>query len=280
MSATKRTILITGCTQSSIGSTLAKEFAALGYKVYATARRVSNMGDLASTKNITLLALDVSSSESITAVRDQIQSETNGHLDMLYHNAGYRSLAMAAETPPVEAQRILAVNLLGIVEMNRQFADMVIAARGTIVFTSSLSAFTPHPSHALYCASKAALHIYAGALRIEMKPFGVSVVLVNTGGIKTEMSSQRLELQADSRYKYLEAKINHAWDVIGGGQVTAEEYARYVVRRITRGSAKTIWYGNHTWTVWLVEHLNLQWAYDLYYGRIYGLDTEAPKKEV
>ncbi|KAJ0413591.1 hypothetical protein BJY00DRAFT_319642 [Aspergillus carlsbadensis] len=157
------------------------------------------MGDLSSTANITLLALDISSTESITALRHEIQSQTNGRLDILYHNAGYRSLAMAAETSAAEAQKMLGVNLLGIVEMNRQFADMLIAAAGTIVFTGSLSAFTSHPSQALYGASKAALRMYVGALRIEMRPFGVRVVLVNTGGVKTEMSSQRIELQAGER---------------------------------------------------------------------------------
>ncbi|KAL2842021.1 hypothetical protein BJY01DRAFT_216942 [Aspergillus pseudoustus] len=274
---TQKSILITGCTKSSIGYALAQEFAALNYKVYATARKVSNMGDLASTRpNITLLALDVSSPDSIAAVKQQVALETAGKLDIIYHNAGYRVLAMAAETPLSETQKTFDANLFGIVEMNRQFADMLVAAKGTIVFTSSLSAYTPHPSHALYCASKAALHIYAGALRTEMKPFGIRVVLVNTGGVKTDMSSQRIELQPDSHYRYLEGKINDAWDAIGQGQMTVEEYAKQVVRKIAKSKATVIWSGSHTWSIWLAEHLNLQWVYDVYFARLYGLNNAAP----
>ncbi|KAL2871275.1 NAD(P)-binding protein [Aspergillus lucknowensis] len=278
MVPTQKTVLITGCTQSSIGYMLAKEFASLNYKVYATARKISNMADLGATKNITLLALDVSSPESITAVRDQIASETNGTLDILYHNAGYRTMAMATETSLEDSRKIFDANLLGIIEMNRQFADIVIASKGSIVFTSSLAAFMPHPSQSVYCASKAALHIYAGALRIEMKPFGVKVVLVNTGVIKTAMASQRMELSSGSRYKYLESKINQAWDVLDKGQTTPEEYARYVVGKVTRSNAQVIWAGSHSWVVWFAEHLNLGWVYDIHLSRLYGLNAAAPTK--
>lgn len=196
MFSTPKSVLITGCTKSSIGYMLAKEFAALKYNVYATARRTSNMDDLGATENITLLELDVTSPESIAAVKSKIQSATNNRLDMIYHNAGYRSMAMLVEASMSESEKIFNTNVLGVVEMNRQFADMIIAAKGTIVFTSSLSAYTPNPSHGMYCASKAALHIYAATLRTEMKPFGVRVVLVNTGNVKTAMSSQRLELRS------------------------------------------------------------------------------------
>jgi NAD(P)-dependent dehydrogenase (short-subunit alcohol dehydrogenase family) len=61
------------------------------------------MGDLGSVPNITLLALDVTSRESLLAAHAQISKETDGKLDILYHNAGYRSLGMAVETSLVEA---------------------------------------------------------------------------------------------------------------------------------------------------------------------------------
>ncbi|KAL4930275.1 uncharacterized protein BDV17DRAFT_259321 [Aspergillus undulatus] len=80
---------------------------------------------------------------------------------------------MATETSLAEAQKTFEANMLGIVEMDRQIADMLIRSKGKIVFTSSLSRIRRTRRIALYCASKAALRIYAGALRIEMKPFGV-----------------------------------------------------------------------------------------------------------
>jgi 1-acylglycerone phosphate reductase len=188
------TVLITGCTKGSIGYSLAKEFAARNYHVYATTRRIQTMGDLDSVPNITLLALDVTSRESLLAAHAQISKETDGKLDILYHNAGYRSLGMAVETSLDEARKMFNANFFGILEMNEIFADLVIASKGKIVFTGSVSGYTPHPSQSVYCASKAALELYARTLRIEMKPFSVRVVFVNTAAVNTGMSSERISL--------------------------------------------------------------------------------------
>lgn len=190
----KPTVLITGCTRGGIGYSLAKEFAARDYYVYATSRHVQTMGDLSSVPNITLLALDVTSRESLLAAHAQIAKETNGKLDILYHNAGYRSLGMAVETSYDEAFKMFNANLFGIIEMNRIFADLVIASKGKIVFTGSVSGYTPHPSQSVYNSSKAALELYARTLRIEMKPFSVRVVFVLTAAVNTGMSTDRVNL--------------------------------------------------------------------------------------
>jgi 1-acylglycerone phosphate reductase len=192
----KPTVLITGCTKGSIGYSLAKEFAARNYHVYATSRRIQSMGDLSTIQNITLLPLDVTSLESIREAHAKITKETDGKLDILYHNAGYRSLAMAIETSFEEAFKMFNANLFGILEMNKIFAPMVVAAKGKIVFTGSVSGYTPHPSQAVYNSSKAAVELYARTLRIEMRPLGVRVVFVNTAGVNTGMSSDRLVLSA------------------------------------------------------------------------------------
>jgi 1-acylglycerone phosphate reductase len=190
----KRTVLITGCTKGGIGYSLAKEFAALGWHVYATTRRISSMEGLSSIPNITLLELDITSRESILSVHSKITSETGGKLDILYHNAGYRSLGLAVESTAEEAFKMFNTNFLGILEMNRLFADMVIRAKGKFIFTGSVSGYTPHPTSSVYVATKAALAIYAETLRIEMKPFDVEVVHVATAAVNTGMTSARLEI--------------------------------------------------------------------------------------
>lgn len=83
--------------------------------------------------------------------------------------------------------------------MNSVFADMVIKAKGRIVFTGSVSGYTPHPSQAVYNSSKAAVELYAKTLRIEMRPFGVRVMFVLTAAVNTGMSSERVKL-AKSRF--------------------------------------------------------------------------------
>ncbi len=101
---------------------------------------------------------------------------------------------MGIETSFEEAFKMLNTNLFGILEMNRVFTPMVIATRGKIVFTGSISSYTPQPSQSVYNASKAAVELYARTLGIEMQPFGVRVVLVNTAGVNTGMSSDRVVL--------------------------------------------------------------------------------------
>lgn len=78
--------------------------------------------------------------------------------------------------------------------MNNVFADMVIKTKGKIVFTGSVSGYTPHPTSSVYVASKAALSMYAETLRIEMKPFGVKVIHVATAAVNTGMPAARLDI--------------------------------------------------------------------------------------
>jgi 1-acylglycerone phosphate reductase len=185
---------------------LPKNFARQNYHVYATARKLANMGDLASTSpdRITPLALDVRSPAAIQSVYTQIQRDTGGKLDILYHNAGYRSLAMATEASCDESMKMFNTNVFGVIKDTRIFADLVVAAKGKMVFTGSVSGYTPHPSQSVYCSSTAALELYVRTLRIEMRPFDVQVILVNTGATKTGMSSQRVDL--------VEGKIRSAID--------------------------------------------------------------------
>ena len=195
----KRTVLITGCTKGSIGYSLAKEFAAQDYQVFATTRNVTSMADLSTIPNITLLPLDITSRASVLSAHSIITQQTGGKLDILYHNAGYRSLGMAIESPVDEAYKMFNTNLFGILLVNSVFADMVIKAKGKIVFTGSVSGYTPHPSQAVYNSSKAAVELYAKTLRTEMRPFGVKVIFVLTAAVNTGMSSARVKL-AESRF--------------------------------------------------------------------------------
>jgi 1-acylglycerone phosphate reductase len=196
------TVLITGCTKGSIGYSLAKEFAAQDYHVFATTRKIASMDDLSTIPNITLLPLDITSRDSVLSAHSIISKQTGGQLDILYHNAGYRSLGMAIESSVDEAFKMFNANLFGILLVNSIFADMVIKSKGKIVFTGSVSGYTPHPSQSVYIASKAAVELYAKTLRTEMKPFGVSVVFVLTAAVRTGMSSERVTL-AESEFFHL-----------------------------------------------------------------------------
>lgn len=277
----KPIVLITGCTKGSIGYSLAKEFAARDYHVYASSRRIVTMGDLVDVPNVTALALDVTDRDSLLAAHTQISRETGGRLDILYHNAGYRSLAMAIETSSREAFKMFNANFFGIVEMNAIFADLVIAARGKIVFTGSVSGYTPHPSQSVYNSSKSAVALYARTLRIEMKPFGVRVVFVQTAAVSTGMSTDRVVLAPNSFYKYLESKINAAWTDLEGDTLEPAVYARTVVAKVVKATPpNTIWCGGGAFTVWAVESLGAHWLYPLAFSKMFGLNDVVPPRKL
>jgi NAD(P)-dependent dehydrogenase (short-subunit alcohol dehydrogenase family) len=135
-----KTVLITGCTDNSIGSGLSKAFAARGLRVFAAARSTSSMSSLAAVPNVTLLELDVTSPESIAAAVKTISSETGGTLDYLFNNAGVVYRSAAVETDDRMARRLFDVNFWGVVDMCRAFAHLVVEAKGTIINHGSLNA--------------------------------------------------------------------------------------------------------------------------------------------
>jgi 1-acylglycerone phosphate reductase len=186
------TVLITGCTDGSIGHSLALSFARQGYHVFATARRLSAMSSLKTFPNVTLLELDVTSPESIRAVHGAVSAATSDRLDILYNNAGVRFVAMGIDSTFKIAQDTMTANFSDIVEMVHVFSGLVIASKGKIVFTSSGAGKLPVPTQVLYNASKAALDMYARILRIEMQPLGVRVINVITGQIGTSEWTAKL----------------------------------------------------------------------------------------
>jgi 1-acylglycerone phosphate reductase len=186
------TVLVTGCTDGSIGHGLVLSFARHGYHVFATARRMSAMSSLNDVPNIALLELDVTSPESIKKVHTAVSSATSGRLDILYNNAGVRYPAMGIDTTYKNAMDTISVNFSAIVEMVHVFSDLLIASKGKIVFTSSGAGQLPVPTQVTYNASKAALDMYARTLRLEMKPLGVGVINVITGNIATAKSVEPL----------------------------------------------------------------------------------------
>jgi 1-acylglycerone phosphate reductase len=187
------TVLITGCTDGSIGHGLVLSFARQGYHVFATARRLSAMASLQGMPNVTLIELDVTSPESIRTVHGAVSTATSGQLDILYNNAGIRFVAMGIDSTHGTATDTMAVNFCGVVEMVHAFSGMIISSKGKIVFTSSGAGQAPVPTQALYNASKAALDMYAKTLRIEMQPLGVGVINVITGQIATAANTAGMQ---------------------------------------------------------------------------------------
>jgi 1-acylglycerone phosphate reductase len=275
-----KTVLITGCSEGTIGNSLAIEFAKRGWRVYATARNVTSISNLTSRSNIVTLGLDITKLESTLAARERIERDTGGKLDLLYHNAGVRYIAMAIDTYkpddnyiPIEDMAMFETNVTAIAAATRVFAPLLIAAKGTIAMTGSVSTFIPQPGSSMYNASKAALSMYARTLRLELKPLGVKVVLVLTAAVATKMTSTRLQFPQDSVYRPVADKVNKGWDDLDKSAMEAAEYSRRVVDKVSRANPpEIVWEGAGWVSVWLVEFLGLQWVYPWLFARWHGLD--------
>ncbi len=176
-------VLITGCS-SGIGRALAVEFLERGDRVAATARNTDSLADLVGDRCLTL-ALDVTEAESI----DRAVAETigwAGRIDILVNNAGYALVGPVAEVSIADLRRQLETNVVGAVAaVQAVVPHMAAAGGGCIVNIGSVSSLLATPFGGAYSASKAALHLLSDALRPEVAPFGIHVLVVRAGGVAT-----------------------------------------------------------------------------------------------
>lgn len=287
-----KSVLITGCSEATIGNALALEFARRGWTVFATARNTAKMANLAGNPNIKLLALDIKDANSVFAAREQISIDQGGKLDCLYHNAGVRSISMAIEYDANEQKAIQAGgeepyirsddvwmfegNVIAVMALTRAFSKLLIAAKGTVAITGSGSSRVHVPTSATYNATKAAVEMYAKTLRLELQPFGCHVVYVMTGAVATPMFyEQDMAFASDSPYDPIVDKIKAGWDRAPEYTPSPpEEYARGVVQEVTKPSPpKEVWCGKGVASLWWVEKLGLTWLLDGTFSWRYGLNS-------
>ncbi|MDD9945595.1 MAG: SDR family oxidoreductase [Myxococcales bacterium] len=183
-------LLITGCS-TGIGRALAKEAARLGHQVFATARRPEALADLAS-ERLTPLPLDVTSEASVsTAVTTVI--EQAGAVDVLINNAGVSMTGPLAEAPLERVRQTLETNVVGLLAVTQAvFPHMAERRRGRIINIGSVVGLLTTPYAGAYCASKAAVHALSESLRMECAPFGIDVVEVQPGGVRSQLAAGNL----------------------------------------------------------------------------------------
>ncbi|GEN94797.1 oxidoreductase [Pediococcus ethanolidurans] len=178
-----KTILITGAS-SGIGYQTAQKLAEQGHKVYGAARRVEKMAPLEKF-GVTPLKLDVTNQFSIDAAIKQVIAES-GRIDVLINNAGYGSYGAIEDVSIAEAKQQFEVNLFGLASLTKAVLPYMQKQKsGRIINTSSMGGRLVSYLGAWYHATKYAVEAFSDALRMEVKPFGIDVVLIEPGGIKT-----------------------------------------------------------------------------------------------
>ena len=193
MSTKSKIVLVTGAT-SGIGRTTALHLAKQGHHVIASGRRAGELLALkteAAGLRLDTLVLDVTSKESIHAAVAEVERLTSGRgLDVLLNNAGFGVLGPSSEISDAEMRRQYDTNVFGLMAVTRAFLPrMRERGAGRIVNVSSVGGRITLPFFGVYNSTKYAVESLSDALRYELRPFGIDVVLVEPGVIRTNFES-------------------------------------------------------------------------------------------
>lgn len=192
-----KTILVTGAS-TGIGFAIAVFLAKKNFQVLAGVRKNSDGEHLkeASDGKVIPVQLDLLKDEDITNVKALVDREYGGELYSLVNNAGVLSAAPIEMSSMDNFRQEIEVNYLGTVALTKAFLPAIKKVKGRIVNMSSMNGQIPMPIVAGYSASKFAIEAFSDALRMEIKAFGVKVIIVEPGQIKTEIFGKALESYA------------------------------------------------------------------------------------
>ncbi|MCK1423189.1 oxidoreductase [Bradyrhizobium sp. 180] len=181
--------LVTGAS-SGIGEATAQRLATAGYRVYGTSRR----GVQAGKRPFEMLALDVTSDESVTAAVSEVIGR-EGRIDLLVNNAGFGVAPAGAEESSIEqARSIFETNFFGLIRVTRAvLPQMRGQGSGRIINISSVLGFLPMPYGALYAATKHAVEGYSESLDHELRTRGIRVSTIEPAYTKTPFDANFIE---------------------------------------------------------------------------------------
>jgi NAD(P)-dependent dehydrogenase (short-subunit alcohol dehydrogenase family) len=179
-------VLVTGCS-SGIGRATAEHLASLGHTVVATARRVADIADLEA-RGCRTQALDVTDEASSRAAVEATLAAL-GRIDVLVNNAGYSQSGAVESVTIARARAQFETNVFGLLQLTQLvLPGMRARGSGRVVNVSSMGGRLVFPGGGVYHASKYAVEALSDALRFELRPFGVHVVLIQPGLIKTRFA--------------------------------------------------------------------------------------------
>jgi short-subunit dehydrogenase len=209
----KKVVLITGAS-AGIGKATAKFLAENGYTVYGAARRVERLNDLIPL-GVKVIPMDVTDEDSMVKGVDQIIS-AEGKIDILVNNAGYGSYGAIEDVSITDAKQQLEVNLFGLAHLIQLVLPKMREQRyGKIVNISSIGGKMATPFGGWYHASKFALEGLSDSLRNEVKQFGIDVIVIEPGGIKSEWGQiamdSLIKTSGNTAYKELAGKFTNAF---------------------------------------------------------------------
>lgn len=197
----KQAVLITGAS-SGIGKATALYLDELGIKVYAGVRKEADKQSFLQLgyTNITPVILDVCDEDTLAITYDLISNEVDGFTVSLVNNAGLSLNGPLELLPLSDIKKLLDVNVTGLLAVTKTFLPLIRKNKGRIVNISSGHGLIAIPDKSVYAASKFAVQAITDSLRVELRPFGVSVSSVIVGKVNTSVLGKIM----DDRNKMLE----------------------------------------------------------------------------
>lgn len=271
-----KVVLVTGCAKGGIGHEYCKAFAEQNCHVFASdlLQRINDMSDLESEK-IETLGVDVSSDESVSLAVKTIISKY-GHIDILVNNAGIGSTGPLAELSLDTIRKAWEINTLGQLRLVQNVVPYMASRRsGIIVNVGSVVGRVPTPWAGSYCASKAAVHAMSNTLRVELNPFGINVVLVVPGSIRSNFGNANMKSLGNHDWKlykdFKESIAERAKASQGGKATDATVFARHVVKKVlSPAPPKQIIFGHMT-GLFAVLSWSPLWIRDLFFSSRFKL---------
>ena len=267
--------LVTGGS-SGIGEKTALRLRKGGFEVYAVARRVDRMTALEQA-GVTTFAMDVTDDDSMVSGVERIIAD-RGRLDVLVNNAGYGSYGAVEDVPIDEARRQFEVNVFGLARLTQLVTPHMRAqASGRIINISSIGGKFYEPLGAWYHATKFAVEGFSDSLRIELAPFGIDVVLIEPGPIRTEWNEiSRESLTETSRggaYEEMAGNVRQVLERADTSRLMSSPpgvVARKIVKAATTGNPRARYpVGRNAGTILRARRMLPDGAFDAVVRRMY-----------
>ncbi len=288
-----KTVMITGAS-SGIGRACALRMDRAGWKVFATVRNEADALRLQSdaSPRLQTILLDVTDPDQIAVAARTVGELVGGNgLHGLVNNAGIAVGGLAEYLDPAELRRVLETNTIAPLSVTKPLIPLLRRARGRIVMISSIAGFSSTPLLSPYSASKFALEALTDGLRLELNPWGIEVVSVQPGAIKTEIwqkarsyvegELRKYPPEAFEQYGPLLERISDSLDRPRG--VDADEVARTVdmILTVSRPKARYL-VGRDAVIRNLIERLPTSLRDRVILSRMpeYGTDAELPPNEL
>jgi NAD(P)-dependent dehydrogenase (short-subunit alcohol dehydrogenase family) len=237
---TAKVAIVTGAS-SGIGAATARRLNAMGFTVYAAARRLELMAPLAEV-GIKPVRVDVTDDAALTSLVEHVIAES-GRVDVLVNNAGYGAMGAFEDVSMAEARRQVDVNLFGLARLTQLvLPHMRRQCTGYIFNISSIGGKIYVPLGSWYHATKFAIEGLSDTLRLEVAPFGIHVVVVEPGAIDTEWHGVASEnLTATSTQGAYAGQAAVVEKVLSGGRFASspDVVAKAIGRALTARRPRT-----------------------------------------